>query len=122
MGEYARIGEGWVFWRKYGTHLHAVDASLVRPALDSLGASTVGTKWLEDSNFFRCRMDGREFQILLDLPDDESGIVEVNVLRVNDHEKTVLGTVCVQVPCEDYTTSREQLQALLQTCLSTKAE
>ncbi|MBI4579635.1 MAG: hypothetical protein HY718_08040 [Planctomycetes bacterium] len=113
MSEYARIGEGWVFWQKYGNQLHAVDASLVAPVLQSLAAST-GPKWLSDINAYRCRIDGKEFEIVFDMQDDESGMADVIVFRTEGDDKNELGTISVQLPCEDWAALQEQLKELLE--------
>lgn len=113
MSEYARIGEGWVFWRKYGNEIEAVDASLVTPVLESLGASIIGPKWLSDINTYRCGLDGEEFEIVFDLPDEVCNAVEIIVSRGRDYEKTQVGRIPVQLPCEDWPPLQEQLRGLL---------
>lgn len=113
MSEYARIGEGWVFWRKYGNEIQAVDASLVTPVLESLGASIIGPKWLSEINAYRCGLGGEEFEIVFDLPDEVSNIVEIIVSRGWDYEKTEVGHISVQLPCEDWAGLQEQLRGLL---------
>lgn len=115
MSEYARIGEGWVFWQKYGTEIQALDASLVTPVLQSLGASIIRPKWLSDINAYRCGLGGEEFDIVFDLPDEVSNIVEIIVSRRRNYEKTEVGHICVHLPCDNWAALQEQLRTLLET-------
>lgn len=112
MGEYARINEGFAYWHRYATEMQAVDASLVTPVLESLGAS-IGCKWLSDSNACRCRIQGKELEIVCDVRDEVSGIVEVTVNRLQGDRRTKVGDLFVQLPCENWGAPQEQLRALL---------
>jgi hypothetical protein len=115
IGEYARINEGLVFWEKYGSAIHTVDASLVMPVLKSLGAS-IGPKWAWDGNAYQCRIGASAREIVLDMRDDESRVIEVSVFRLRGDDrdqKMQVGKISVPLPCEDWVPLQEQLRKVL---------
>ena len=113
MSEYLRVGESWVFWRKYGAEINAVDESLVTPVLNALGGSVIGPKWLSDGNFYRCSINGKEFEFVFDMRDDESSIVEVDLFRLEGGQRSAVAKIPVQIPCEDWVPLQKHLEVLL---------
>lgn len=113
MGEYTRINEGFAYWQKYGKEMQVVDASLVTPALTAREAS-VACKWLADSNTCRCRVQGKDLELVCDVRDEASGVVDVTVFRLQGvAARTKVGAVSVQLPCANWAPLQAQLQALL---------
>ena len=115
IGEYARINEGLVFWQKYGSAIQTVDASLVMPVLESLGAS-IGPKRQWDGNAYQCSFGESAREIVFDLRDDVSRVVEVSVFRLRGDDrdrKTQVGKISVPLPCEDWVPLQEQLRKAL---------
>jgi hypothetical protein len=113
MSEYERIGEGLAFWRKYQNQIDTVDASLVTPVLTSLGAVPVGDKWVMDNNVYRCGIGAKEYELLFDMRDDVSEIVDVIVSRSRGDERVKIGQMSVQLPCETWEGLQAQFKALL---------
>lgn len=113
MGEYARINEGYAFWLKYQREIHNVDAGLVVPVLESMGATARGPKFLSDANYYRSGVGAKEYEFVFDVRDDESQVVDVGVYRTRGDDRVRLGHVAVQLPCSAWEAARQQLKELL---------
>lgn len=113
MSEYERIDEGLAFWHKYKKQIDTVDTSLVTPVLTSLSAVPVGVKWMSDNNVYRCGIGTKEYELVFDMRDDVSEIVDLIVFRSRGDERVKMGQMSVQLPCETWEELQAEFKALL---------